>query len=118
MKKLLIFLGFVSTFSFMVAPAFPIGLHFDIYRDNGIGDEVWDTEYTMHQGDTIKIDVWLERFKGGVTSFGYTFEYDADLLEVIDIQPKSPWKYSRVECNNYFVCSEDSDTIPNEPRDF
>ena len=78
MKSLSIICGIALLLSLTAVPAFPLSYEFD-FNDDG----VWDTEWSLTQGETVEVKIWLEDYSEE-TIFGAQlyFQYDPSKILV------------------------------------
>ncbi len=78
MRSLSIICGIALIFSLMAVPAFPLSYVFD-FNDDG----VWDTAWSLTQGETVEVKIWLEDYSEE-TLFGTQlyFQYDPSKILV------------------------------------
>ena len=78
MKSLSMICGIAVLISLMAVPAFPLSYEFD-FDDDG----VWDTAWSLTQGETVEVKIWLDDYSEE-TLFGARlyFQYDPSKILV------------------------------------
>ena len=112
MKRLSIVCGIAVLLSLMAVPAFPVSYEFD-FDDDG----VWDTAWSLTQGETVEVKIWLDDYSQE-TLFGgqLYFQYDPSKILVNkahsypnDIDHGGPFdhrlSYIRKEENGVYILS-------------
>ena len=87
MKKLSIVYAVSLILGLITGPAFPMSYEFDFS-----GDEVWDTEWTLNIGETVRVEIWLDGYSCPPSDklfllAVFYFQYDHTKIQVNQVIP-------------------------------